>query len=103
MTTEPTMADRIMAAAEKYAAETVGEHGYPGPRTDECRAALAALVAEACAPPPERVCRWVNDGVIPWVASCGEWLEMDRTGVVYCPGCGGLVELVYGTEGVGNG
>lgn len=63
------------------------------------RAALAALVAEACAPQPERVCRWTTmrgpDG--------GEWRRAECPGNstrrpamtgTFCPDCGGRVEVV---------
>ena len=57
------------------------------------RAALEALVAEACAPPPERVCRWtINaDGAFGACGSSG-WGELDVADFTYCPGCGERVE-----------
>lgn len=95
-----TLAERIMAAADAYAGEwwaAAHEMQYAQERAEDNRATLAALVAEACAPPPERVCRWtVNaDGAS---GACGEdgwaasYLECFRC----CPGCGGLIEEADG-------
>lgn len=66
MVSESTLADRIMAAADRFAIAALEDlaRNSESSRLERvgCRAALAALVAEACAPQSERVCRWPRDG-----------------------------------------
>lgn len=103
-----TLADRIMAAAGQYAGAVMDDR-------DRCsissrvaklraRAALAALVAEACAPVfsgtlENTVCRWTEDEDGVWWSDCGRgWCFNDggpsENGVRFCQGCSGRIELV---------
>lgn len=81
------MADRIMEAADAYADQFTEEGA------EFHRAVLAARVARACAPQPERVCRWMyRSGRDDWYEQgCGG----DEYGYIpgaFCPECGGRIE-----------
>ena len=97
-----TLADRIMEAADAYAGESwavANGMQFAQERADDNRATLAALVAEACAPPPERVCRWERVrrwerlGVGGWCAQGCAGGECGCVPGAFCPECGGRIEL----------
>lgn len=93
-----TMEERIMAAADNFAIAALEDlaRNSESSRLERvgCRAALAALVAEACAPEPGRVCRWeYRRRRGNWGRGCGgdESVCPPR---VFCPDCGGRIEVV---------